>query len=543
MKRVSLVLLAVLLMLTSSLAACTSTKQVLVSDGYSEYIYDESGIAETDDKDTTDKTTSNKVNSTNKDNTTDTSSKKTDDKTNDTSSKKTDEGKDNDKTTTVTVAFNSFRPTDIEPMLTEFKKLYPNIKIKVDYYNSSSDNSKEYIANKSAAGKLPDVVFDDIAQLSLYVSQGIVYPLTKFVKNDKEFDYIPDYFVENYTYGGDLYALPHQAYFTSIVFNLDLMDSLNLDMPELDWTVEDFIALCKKAYTKNNYAIDDDNFFESYFAPLYASGASNYGYIEKTRSFDINALVKSLQLQAELRSISGLVGFKSRFGASGEKSDYYKLTGSEDTFAAMKNGKSLMLDLQRGTYNYSFVEELCEGFDWCFWPYPQNASSPGRMPVHVDHAWMTTAAKNPDAAFTVLRYLTYSKEGNLARLNAYINADSGKYKLNLPYYTPTTLQPDVKAAYTKLMKQNSGNSHTFETALYQYENLEKCFRGDCDKYTPSFSQSWLDNATVTVNKMRDSGDYSGAAALQKKATKAIQDYWKDFETKLAKVKKDNKELY
>lgn len=517
MKRVSLILLAVLLMLTSSLVACTKTKQVLVSDGYSEFVY-ESGTEDTNATDNDKNGNADKA-----------------------SSKAT--GADKDGTTTVTVAFNSFRPTDIEPLLTEFKKLYPNIKIKVDYYNSSSDTSKEYIANKSAAGKLPDIVFDDIAQLPLYVSQGIVYPLTKFVKNDKEFNYIPKYIIDTYTYGGDLYALPHQAYFTSIVFNLDLMDSLNLDMPELDWTVEDFIKLSKKGYTKNNYAIDDDNFFESYFAPLYSTGATNYGYVEKTRTFDINALVKSLQLQAELRDIPGLVGYTARFGSSGEKSDYYKLVGSEDQFAATKNGKSLMLDLQRGTYNYSFIDELCDGFEWCFWPYPQNSANPGRMPVHIDHAWMTTAVKNPEAAFTVLRYLTYSKEGNLARLNAYINADSGKYSLNLPYYTPITVQPDVKATYEKLMKKMSGNSLTYETALYQYKNLEKCFRGDAEKFIPSFSQSWLDNATVAVNKMRDGRDYSGAAALQKKATNAIQDYWKDFETKLAKVKKDNKDLY
>ena len=51
----------------------------------------------------------------------------------------------------------------------------------------------------------------------------------------------------------ELYALPHQAQFEEMVVNLDVLDALNLDMPELDWTLEDFEKYLKAA-TNSKYS-------------------------------------------------------------------------------------------------------------------------------------------------------------------------------------------------------------------------------------------------------------------------------------------------
>lgn len=57
---------------------------------------------------------------------------------------------------------------------------------------------------------------------------------------------MPKSLLEEYTFGGKLYALPHQAHFSMVLLNLDAFDDLNLDVPDLDWTIEDFGELLKK---------------------------------------------------------------------------------------------------------------------------------------------------------------------------------------------------------------------------------------------------------------------------------------------------------
>lgn len=58
--------------------------------------------------------------------------------------------------------------------------------------------------------------------------------------------------------------------------------------------------------------------------------------------------------------------------------------------------------------------------------------------MHVDYNFMTTAvtAENVDAAFQVLRYTSYSVEGNLARQSMWDKENEGKYEPKLPFPSP-----------------------------------------------------------------------------------------------------------
>ena len=455
--------------------------------------------------------------------TTDTKGGKTGDNT---GSGNKSENKGGGKGTTVKVAINSGRPTDTAPLFDALAKEYPNIKVNIDYYTSDLANSQEYIAAKSASGTLPDVVFDDIANLPLYVSQGLVYPLDEFVKNDAEFKYIPQSFIDDYTYGGRLYALPHQAYFTACIMNLDALDALNVDLPPLDWNMDQFKQFCINV-SKNGYSACERLFYLEYYASgSYSKTAGYCGYNSKTRSFEMTGtLAKSAKLFSELRKIPNVEAFSLR--ASGE---YLKRFGSEDEWGATKLGKTVMLDFEKGTYSKNYVDELCSNFNWTFWPYPQNIK--GRMPIHIDHAFMLANTKNPDAAFKVLSFLTYSKHGNLARINAYTDKANGKgkYKLNLDYYTPTTSQPDVVNAYKKLVKGD-------EVQMYLYNNMGNCFRGEPDKFVPSFGSNWAEVIQPMCNKMEDGtkDPDSTCKDLQTKATNSLKTYWNDFDAKLKKV--------
>lgn len=62
--------------------------------------------------------------------------------------------------------------------------------------------------------------------------------------------------IQDYTYCGRLYALPHQVQYEGTFINLDVLDALNLDMPSLDWTPEDFAEYLKAATTSTYSGIE-----------------------------------------------------------------------------------------------------------------------------------------------------------------------------------------------------------------------------------------------------------------------------------------------
>lgn len=87
---------------------------------------------------------------------------------------------------------------------------------------------------------------------------------------------------------------------------------------------------------------------------------------------------------------------------------------------------------------------------------------------------MTTSAnnlKNPNAAFQVLRYMTYSTEGNLARLSMYDAKNKGKYALNSRIFYPTVNNKEVAEKFKSL-------PGVTDVDIYFFENTGNGYRSD-----------------------------------------------------------------
>ena len=437
--------------------------------------------------------------------------------------------KDKEGRTIVKVAVSTWRPTDYAPLFDALAKKYPKIKVQLDYY--SDPNSQQYIVAKSAIGQLPDVVFDDIANISLYVGQGLVYPITKYVNADPEYKYVPASIMSDYTFGGDVFALPHQAYFTCLTLNTDILDALNVDIPKLDWNFNDMVEFAKKVSNDEYLFCERLNYLDYYASGSFSKDASLCGYNIKTRKYEMtNSFAKAWKVFQELRKTPNVEGYALKLA-----NKYQSRYGSTADWTAFKLGKAVVMDFEKGTYSFNGdngYKDVIKGTNWVFHPYPQEFK--GRMPVHIDHAFMLADTKVPDEAFKVLSFLTYSAEGNTARINAYTDKAKGKtkYNLNLDYYTPLTTHPDVVAAIKKLYADD-------EVQMYFYNNIANCFRGDLDKFVPHWGQHWADSINPTSMKVQDGAKDPDATAkdLQSKATSSLAEYWKDFDKQLAEFQK------
>lgn len=436
----------------------------------------------------------------------------------------------------VVVATNAGRTTDTYTLLQNFNKYYPNIEIEMVYYETTTS---EYLTAQSATGNMPDVIMDDADEVYYYVSQGWVYPLDEFVKEDNDFEYVPKSILDSYTYLDSLYALPMQVHFNTILINRDLLNELNMDMPSLDWTTDnyrDFLKAgtnAKYSGTEILWGVDE----------LIAGSMGQYGYYGfdlDTKTFHMaDSWVDAVNLMVELRSYPGLEAWSLRNTSTDvENSDYAAKFGNSDlsdNHMAFKMGK--ILSDPRGTWDMNWLSTDLS-FDWILWPWPSDTTVNGEgasLPMHVDSSLVMASAQDPEAAFEFVRYVTYSQEGNLERIAQYETGDTDDYTLNNHYYIPATNHPNIAQRWKALECVDEG-------VTFMYDNMKSSFRADLSKIVPGWAQVNNEYLSPRGNEVRDfiADAASVAAELDKLATNAIQDYWSDFEKKAAAVQEQFK---
>ncbi len=427
------------------------------------------------------------------------------------------------------VAINLSRPTDYEAVLDKFQELYPDVNLTVDYF-SGSDVADEYLATNASAGTLPDIVFDEPGKLPVYVRQGWLYPLDEFVKDDPMFDDVDDGIIENYTFNGKLYALPNSLTFQVMVLNNDILNELNLDHPELDWTIDDYTELMKAA-TNNTYSgCETLTDWTDYGSAIFAGVGDKWGYSNETRQFNLTgSLLQSVKLMQKLNALPGVVAttLKSTKDTSGE-TDYAKKFGSDSGTAAFNTGK--VLTESAGTWDYASLDASLS-YDWEMWTTPQDEA--GRICMHVDHSFMCSTTQNPEAAFQLLRFLTYSVEGNYVRLAMYAEENEGAYVLNDRLYYPATTNADVLARFNEL-------DAVTEVDTYFMDNVGNAFRGDPFKYVPEYNEIHYNYLKKMINEVSVGGTdpTSQLTTLQATVNAQMNTAWANFEADMAKVQKD-----
>jgi len=424
----------------------------------------------------------------------------------------------------VSVAVNTNRPTDYEAMFEAFQAVYKDVDLEIRYF-SDGDKSLNYILKQASINKLPDVVFDDAASVPTYVAQGLAYPLDNFVKNDPDIKYVSNEILDSYRYGEKLFALPNSIHFSCVMINLDIVKKLNLKMPSLSWTVDDMVAFLKAGTTKEYSGCEQ--LFGNYtiaaqLCPIYDKTVGLYGYDHKNGKFNLTSMTKGLQLMTDLRKIEGLEAFSLRMSGIDKYTAKFGKSNTSDNRMALKLGKTLV-EFDSGTWEDPNLGNF--KFDNCLWPYPQ--SEKGRMPIHVDHSMMMKTAKNPEAAFQLLRFITYSSEGNLARLSMYDKANAGKYALSSRMYFPVSSHPDVVAKFKTLDLP--------EQYKYMYSNISKSYRADPKKYMVDY-EDVISTATEEWDKVTDglADATSTNTTMEKKLNTKLANSLKDFNAKLAK---------
>ena len=219
------------------------------------------------------------------------------------------------------------------------------------------------------------------------------------------------------------------------------------------------------------------------------------------------------------RVIAGAEGWFMQQSKTANVSLLQQQLGVNDFGKLWLSGKAFMDDTLT-VYTETWRREY-PNLEWKQWTYPNKA---GKMMVHVDHCFVTetTPENRMDAVYQVLRFMTVSTNGNLARLTMYEDSQKGKYTLNSHVYYPTTTSKAVIDKFNKL-------SCTDEVDEYLLKNIGNSVRYDGFKLVYNFgnSQSWGDS----IDQITDGKDVDlaePAAKINKDLKEDLADFEKTF---------------
>jgi ABC-type glycerol-3-phosphate transport system substrate-binding protein len=443
-----------------------------------------------------------------------------------------------DMSGSVTIGYPEGETAEIQPVLEAFRAQYPNIEVVEEPFPGSEGGSfNAYLTQTAASNAMPDLMWLDWNDFAPEVASGFVYDITEMFQSDPESVDVSKGMTDAYTYGGKLYALPCQLNMMGITVNLDLLDELNIEKPPYDWTLAEFEEICKKAITEGTVAaatLEDLDYVYSaqsagYFYPA-------YDYVNQTFDFT-GKWVPAMNKLAELRAVPGLEAWSMRYpknedGTTAIDSAYvskFGEAGKDDTHYTFKNNMALLATGATWNDNWMRAEANC---NWDYWPYPRaNASSPVYTPIHVDCAYLTSTCADPEAAYQLLKWLTYGVEGNLQRLDIFAARNDGEIgegtTLLKTWFVPCTTNADVAAKF----EQNPNISEGF---LALYKSMTNTIRGDINKIVPGYSAVFDDEVNALITSVREGKANAAdvAGQIDAKVNAALTEQLASFNSKV-----------
>ena len=184
----------------------------------------------------------------------------------------------------------------IYSVATAFQELFPNIRFNVmavDYYKNTDDIpfSQGLLNSYAQWGVKPDMW--ETHDLVLHVLQGEVSDLSRF-SNEESFNVFNETLMDKMNYHGFQGGLP--AWFTSwaVLVNIDLAESLNIEVPPFNWNKDQYVNFISQA---NMIDVLGDVWTAGFFVELGARdvawSATRYGYV----NFDTPEVRRLLDLQ------------------------------------------------------------------------------------------------------------------------------------------------------------------------------------------------------------------------------------------------------
>jgi multiple sugar transport system substrate-binding protein len=411
-----------------------------------------------------------------------------------------------------------------DELLESFKIMYPNINVELEIFSGDLNTA---LSAWATAKNMPDVVLG-WDNLSFFALQGWLYPLDEFLDKDPEKEYIHKTSLEGFRYEGKTYAVPAWLQFSTIVVNLDLIETLNMDKPDYDWTIDEFINMAKKATTTQYSGINHVESLEQYLMEQMLKTGHQWGYHPETKTFNLSdgAFVNAVKTVNDLLAYPQLVADALRNNdivSAGGQDDYAKKFGAGAD--GLSGGRILFAN--QSTWDDEWMASQFK-FKWDYYPIPAPTKEESKQVVHADYGMMLSTAKEPQAAFELLKFFTYGKDGLLVRMEQQNTSDVLTSRFTIP---PNT-HPDVSAKF-------NASKNVPDGVKYMYNHMDKSVKGDYSKVLPDYWKVVNDNIWSAKERISKGEDPAAVAKeVEKKINEEFTKTYQDFSAKMKTIQQE-----
>ena len=347
-----------------------------------------------------------------------------------------------------------------DPYYDYLKEQFPNLKLNFVINKGWGD-----IASAAAAGDAPDIFFiDGNADLILpqLLNQSLAEPLNAYIENDPDFvnNFVPGV-LNSLSRDGVLYALPFDAMPYGIFVNYDVLDNANVDYPDLAWTLDDFVAMCKGVTNKSDPSNPRIAIARNVIENDYIRFLTMFCAVHGVKGYGINADGKAYSnLSEDPEAIAAIEEYLDL-----QANDYaYTLSQDERNVAGLDNGvwdidwEAGIAATFPGVSSWALIKDADgePAFNQVFYPaFNGNDGTPGGAPMEsISYAIYAGSAKK-DLAWKYLSAMTSEQfrndahadfEGETKHVFKY-DEDTTGFTFGLP---PFTTEYELNDDFAKL---------------------------------------------------------------------------------------------
>lgn len=320
-----------------------------------------------------------------------------------------------------------------------FEQRHPNIK--VERFESNFVDEPE-LTRLAAAGELPDII--SINNIGLSARNGWLLDLKDRFDSDPiaaEVSY--DNIIDSLYIMDRLYALPTTIFLGGLVVNTDLLETNNIPIPSYDWTISELVEILHQATVRGESVGAMDLWFIYNWIPgSYENDKLGRMFLdEETKRFRMDRAWEDLiSLYDELiNSNISVWEHADRIGLPWEleegdpdrkRQEDERAALQVDLYGSTEHGwdigRAAMAPWETHGTGWLLNIPAYTGFNYDYYPYPKaddNDSDIIRPGLVTDLAGITTSSDDVDAAWELLKYITFEGVGYLDRIDSLYHYD------------------------------------------------------------------------------------------------------------------------
>lgn len=304
---------------------------------------------------------------------------------------------------TVTIAswgFGTEEDKNLNRMMVDaFNEEHDDIQIEIDESIDTSDWNGSLSAAASASA-MPDVFM--LAQIPTGLANDWLYDLTELTENDEDFQDVPEAVQESIEHEGSVYALPAGQHLLGYFVNKDLFDEANLNAPELGVSVEDFESAVKEVTDINNgvAGLNHPNTIPEWYPAAMNEDLGWFTYSDGEYHLDSDEFISGVNRAQSIITN----GYAYEALSEDEQANF---NGEDPEEVWLNGGVGIKWD---GTWITGHLNAESD-FEWDYIGIPGD-----RVVMTHDYYGISSSTENPEAAYEVAKWMSFSSEGFLKQI-------------------------------------------------------------------------------------------------------------------------------